>query len=132
MMIFALSLIELLCGQSFAVLVKGFWIFWLFHLSVFLSFVTQARSSLLLRHLTKGTQYWDSEITSCSSFSILNLIWPSKVTQAPVLASSGSTILITTLFGNMIGLKESEWAAIGVKQTTSEVSWTIEPPQERL
>ena len=86
----------------------------------------------MLRHLTNGTQYWDSEITSCSSFSILNLIWPSKVTQAPVLASSGSTILITTLFGNIIGLKESEWAAIGVKQTTSEVSWTIEPPQERL
>lgn len=104
----------------------------LFHFSVFLSFVTHASSLFIVRHFTNGTQYCDSEITSYSSFSILNRICPSNVTHAPVRASCGSTTLIVTLFGKMIGLKDNECAEIGVKQTTSDVSCTIEPPQERL
>ena len=81
---------------------------WLFHCRFLRIFLTQAVSSFVLSHFTKGTQKEDSVMTNFSYLSILNLIWPSKVTQAPVLASSGSTMLITALLGKIIGLNESE------------------------
>ena len=41
-------------------------------------------------------------------------------------------IVILAVLGRMMGRKEREWGQIGVKATTSEEGWMIEPPQERL
>ena len=119
-------------NQSLGLWFRGFWMIVLFHWRFFLIFLTQAVSSFVFCQVIKGTQYADSLITNFSFLSILNLIYPSKVTQAPVLASWGNTIVILAVLGRIIGRKLSEWGQIGVRATTSAVGWIIDPPQDRL
>ena len=80
--------------------------------------------------IDKGFSLPDTSIDSPSLN--LNLFAPSRLTHAALRPSTTFSTRIVTLAGSIIGLKDSEWGARGVRQMHLIVVSRIEPPAARL